>query len=434
MIDTALVKMWGQLIGAISWDDNTGIGSFEYEPEFIKNRLDPAPIIMPTENAEGNIFSFPSLRDNATFKGVPGLLADILPDKYGKAIINNWLIRNGRPSDSLNPVETLCFIGERGMGAIEIEPTIPKSSRRTTKIELDSLISIAADILAGRQDFKTDISKNEEKALVDVLKIGTSAGGARAKAVIAYNEKTKQVRSGQAKAPRGYEHWLIKFDGVMDSQFEESQGYGRIEMAYYHMATAAGVEMMPCNLLEENGRAHFMTKRFDRVGSSEKLHLQSFCAMRHFDFNDVHLYSYEQLFETMRMLRLTYPEANQMFRRMIFNVMSRNCDDHTKNFAFLMHQTGKWTLSPAYDICHAYRPGSKWVSRHALSINGKREDLTREDLMEVTKNMNIKKARYIIQQVQEAVSNWTSFAQEVDVNSKKIKAIESTLLYSDFNI
>tara|TARA_Y100000385_G_C12943367_1_gene572178 strand:- start:408 stop:1010 length:603 start_codon:yes stop_codon:yes gene_type:complete len=200
------------------------------------------------------------------------------------------------------------------------------------------------------------------------------------------------------------------------------------------MATAAGVEMMPCNLLEENGRAHFMTKRFDRVGSSEKLHLQSFCAMRHFDFNDVHLYSYEQLFETMRMLRLTYPEANQMFRRMIFNVMSRNCDDHTKNFAFLMHQTGKWTLSPAYDICHAYRPGSKWVSRHALSINGKREDLTREDLMEVAKNMNIKKARYIIQQVQEAVSNWTSFAQEVDVNSKKIKAIESTLLYSDFNI
>lgn len=239
-------------------------------------------------------------------------MADILPDKYGNALINTWLTRQGRPSDSLNPVEMLCFIGSRGMGTIEIEPATPKSSSRTSKIELSSLIEVAEGILTGRKDFSANISNKEEKAFHDTLKIGTSAGGARAKAVIAFNKKTGEVRSGQTNVPKGFSHWLIKFDGVIDRQFGASSGYGRVEMAYYLMAIDAGIEMAECHLLEENGRAHFMTKRFDRLENNEKLHFQSFCAMQHFDFNEVNQYSYEQLFETMRLLSLPYPQAEQM--------------------------------------------------------------------------------------------------------------------------
>ena len=359
---------------------------------------------------------------------MPGLVADILPDKYGNAIINSWLAKQGRPSGSLNPIETLCFIGQRAMGAIEIEPSVLSNQGRTSRIELDSLITVIGNILAGRAAFSTEIEADEEKAMLDILKIGTSAGGARAKAVIAYNAKTNEIRSGQTKAPRGFEHWLIKFDGVHDAQFGESTGYGRIEMAYYLMATAAGVNMEACKLLEENGRAHFMTKRFDRRGSKEKVHMQTFCALRHFDFNEVNSYSYEQLFETMRILGLPYPQADQMYRRMIFNVLSKNCDDHTKNFSFLMDKTGTWSLAPAYDICHAYRPDSIWVSQHALSLNGKRKDFVMKDLMVVAEEMNIKKPKHIIEEVQESISKWKEFASEVDVHPTKVKTVEHTFV------
>ena len=377
MITTAIIKIWGERVGAISWNSDTGLGSFEYEPKFLQNQWDLSPIKIPIEEATGRIFTFRELRDVKTFKGLPGLLADVLPDKYGNALINAWLTRQGRPSDSLNPVEMLCFIGKRGMGAMEFEPTIPKARDVVSKIEISSLIRVAEDILSGRKDFSAKLKANEEKALQDILKIGSSAGGARAKAIIAYHAKTKEVRSGQADAPRGFTQWLIKFDGVTDKQFGSSNGYGRVEMAYSLMAKDAGIEMTECRLLEENGRAHFMTRRFDRKKGKEKLHVQSFCAMQHYDFNEVTSYSYEQLFETMRMLRLPYPQAEQLYRRMVFNVMSRNCDDHTKNFAFVMDKQGKWKLSPAFDICHAYRPGSDWVSQHALSINGKRKYITK---------------------------------------------------------
>jgi serine/threonine-protein kinase HipA len=424
MITTAFINIWNQRVGAIAWNSDTGLGSFEYDTAFLKNNLNLSPIKMPIEGAARRVFTFSELRDIKTFKGLPGLLADVLPDKYGNALINTWLTRQGRVSDSLNPVEILCFIGQRGMGALEFEPTILKSNNTASKIELGSLIEIAEGILSGRKDFSTKLKPNEEKALLDILKIGSSAGGARAKAVIAYNAKSKEIRSGQADAPKGFTHWLIKFDGVTDKQFGSSSGYGRVEMAYYLMAIDAGIEMTKCQLFEENGRAHFMTRRFDRKNGKDKLHVQSFCAMQHYDFNEVNLYSYEQLFETMRILSLPYPQAEQLYRRMVFNVMARNCDDHTKNFAFIIDKKGNWSLSPAYDVCHAYRPGSEWVNQHALSINGKRKNIVKSDLLEVAKRMNVKKAETIIKQIGNVVSGWNQYANKVKVDKKLKEAIE----------
>jgi serine/threonine-protein kinase HipA len=426
MITSAFVNIWDQRVGAIAWDSENGIGSFEFAGSFLKKGLDLSPLKMPLENARGKIFSFPALRDLKTFRGLPGLVADVLPDKYGNALINTWLASQGRASDSLNPVETLCFIGKRGMGALEFEPAEKRTSNISSTIELSGLISIAEEILSGRMDFRAKLSAEEEKALSDILKIGSSAGGARAKAVIAYNEKTGEIRSGQTDAPEGFSHWMIKFDGVSDKQFGSSSGYGRVEMAYYLMAIEAGIQMTESKLLEENGRAHFMTRRFDRIGN-EKLHIQSFCAIQHYDFNEITLYSYEQLFETMRLLGLPYPDAEQLFRRMVFNVMSRNCDDHTKNFAFVMNREGEWRLSPAYDVCHAYRPGSEWVSQHALSVNGKRKDILREDLHAIAQQMNIKKAKQIIEQVAGIVSDWTSFAKRVNLEKPLSDSIQKTL-------
>jgi serine/threonine-protein kinase HipA len=428
-MNTAIIKIWGKKVGAIAWNPDTGLGSFEYDAGFVQNGWDLAPIMMPIEDAKTRIFSFPELRGNKTFKGLPGLLADVLPDKYGNALIDVWLARNGRQPNSLNPVEILCFIGKRGMGALEFEPNYPESKdNQATKIEIDNLIQVAEYILSGRKDFHSNLAGQEEKGLLDILKIGTSAGGARAKAVIAYNAKTKEVRSGQANAPIGFSHWLIKFDGVTDSQFGSSKGYGRVEMAYHLMAKEAGIEMNECMLLEENGRAHFMTKRFDRIEHNEKIHMQSFCGIRHFDFNEIRLYSYEQLFETMRMLLLPYPEAEQLYKRMVFNVIARNCDDHTKNFAFLMDKAGNWRLAPAYDVCHAYRPESEWVSQQSLSVNGKRKNIGKEDLLEVARSMNVKKAQAIIAHIAATVNNWVHYAKEVEVDTKLTDAISSTLI------
>ena len=428
MITTAYINIWNKRVGAIAWDVDKGLASFEYEPSFLENKWDLSPLKMPLSDAERRVFSFPELRGTTTFKGLPGLLADVLPDKYGSSIINAWLASNGRPSDSMNPVELLCFIGTRGMGALEFEPVLPKSNNRSTRIELSSLIKIAQEILTGKQQFKTNLSADESKALNDILKIGTSAGGARAKAVIAFNPETNEIRSGQADAPKGFTHWLIKFDGVSDQQLGTTAGYGRVEMAYYLMAKEAAIEMTECRLLEENDRAHFMTKRFDREHGKGKLHVQSFCALAHYDFNEINLYSYEQLFEAMRSMLLPYSDAEQLFRRMVFNVMSKNCDDHTKNFAFIMDKTGKWKLAPAFDVCHSYRPGSTWVSQHSMSINNKRQNITRHDLLEVAKKINIKKAEAIINQVSEAVSNWREFANQTNVKKDLKEAIEKTLL------
>ena len=428
MVTTAYINIWNKRLGAIAWDANNGLASFEYELSFLTNNWDISPLKMPIDGAERRVFSFPELRSTTTFKGLPGLLADVLPDKYGSSLINAWLASNGRPSDSMNPVELLCFIGSRGMGALEFEPVLPKTNSGATKIELSSLIQIAQEILTGRQQFKTNLTADEAKALSDILKIGTSAGGARAKAVIAFNTDTNEIRSGQAEAPKGFTHWLIKFDGVTDKQLGTSTGYGRVEMAYHLMAKEAAIEMTECKLLEENDRAHFMTKRFDREPGRGKLHVQSFCAMAHYDFNEITSFSYEQLFETMRSMLLPYTDAEQLYRRMVFNVMARNCDDHTKNFSFIMDKTGQWKLAPAFDVCYSYRPGSTWVSQHSMSINGKRQNITRDDLLQVAKKMNIKKADAIINQVHAAVSKWDACANETSVTKDLKEAIAKTLL------
>jgi serine/threonine-protein kinase HipA len=378
------------------------------------------------------VFSFPELRPGRgdvydTFKGLPGLIADMLPDKYGNQLIDAWLVRQGRPSGSMNPIEKLCFIGSRGMGALEFEPSSQSTQNTAKKIEVSSLVDISRKMLDQRLNFAADLSTGEEKAMTDILRVGTSAGGARPKAVIAFNPKTGEIKSGQTKAPQGFEHWLIKLDGVSDAQFGESSGYGRVEMAYHLMAKRAGIDMMDCQLLEENGRAHFMTKRYDRADSNTRHHVQTWCAMNHYDFNDMASFSYELLFETMRALHLSYPMAEQMYRRMVFNVLSKNCDDHTKNFSFKLEKGGEWELSPAYDICYAYDPKSIWVSQHALSINGKRKAHQLEDFLTIAKSMNIKKGKSLVEEIANVVGKWEEFANEAGVSKDLMRRVKDKL-------
>ena len=427
MIQAAYVKIWNKRVGAVAWNEADGTATFEYDPEFVENGWDLSPLAMPV-GASRRTYRFPDLRSTSTFKGLPGMLADVLPDKYGNTLINQWLVKNNRPANSINPVETLCFIGERGMGALEFEPAVPKTNGRSIPLEMNELIDITSKILSGRQAFLTHLEPDQEKALQAILKIGTSAGGARAKALVAFNKDTQEIRSGQAKAPQGFEQYLIKFDGVDDEQFGTSSGYGRVEMAYCKMAVDAGIEMMESALLEENGRAHFLTKRFDRVHGKDKIHVQSFCALRHYDFQDISIYSYEDLFETLRLLGLPYPQAEQLFRRMVFNVVARNCDDHTKNFAFTLHPNGVWALAPAYDVCHAYRPSSAWVSQHCLSVNGKRNSIERSDLLELARKMNIKGAKDLIEEVDQSVGRWKEFADEQSVDPALREAIARTFV------
>lgn len=429
---TAYVKIWDKLAGAIAYSPQTGLCSFEYDADFISYGWDLSPLKMPLSQAQ-RVFSFPELgskmgSETDTFKGMPGLLADVLPDRFGSQLIYQWLTLNNRPVTSLNPVEMLCFIGQRGMGALEFEPAQPKDQSQAFDVELNSLVSITQKLMQERSDFQTQLNSDEYQSLTHILKIGTSAGGARPKAVIAYNPKTNQVKSGQLKAPKGFEQWLIKLDGVSEVQLGESYGYGRVEMAYYLMAKDAGIQMTECKLLEENNRAHFMTKRFDRGPQNTKHHIQTFCAIKHFDFNDINSFSYEQLFQTMRELRLTYREAEQMFRRMVFNVLARNCDDHTKNFSFMLTQNGQWQLAPAYDICYAYKPNSMWVSRHCLSINGKREHFQLDDLLAIGHSIRCKSASEIIQEINKVVSQWKTYAQACKVSNTLTQTIAQNLI------
>jgi serine/threonine-protein kinase HipA len=428
MVDAAEIKLWGEMVGAVRWDAQNQLASFQYSPAFLKKQWDISPIKMPITEAS-RIFSFPELRKGKnesvdTFKGLPGLLADALPDRYGNQLINLWLARNGRPADSMNPVEQLCFIGTRAIGALEFEPA-QIAPQNSFDIQISSLVEAAHNMLSKKEQLDTNLNEDEEKALMEVLKVGTSAGGARPKAVIAYNEKTGAVKSGQTRVPEGFEHWLLKLDGVSDAQFGETHGWGRVEYAYYLMAKDAGITMMDCKLLEENGRAHFMTKRFDRDGNT-KHHVQTWCGIQHYDYNNLQGYSYEQLFQTMRVLRLPYPEAEEMFRRMVFNVLATNYDDHTKNFSFRLKKGGKWELSPAYDVCYSYDPTNIWVSQHTLSINGKYKTITEDDLMTIAKANNIKKGVAIIKEMSKIVANWKYYANKAKVQNQLTQTIAET--------
>lgn len=430
MVDAAEIKLWGTLVGAVRWDEQSQLASFQYSPAFLKKEWNISPIKMPL--SEGSrIFSFPELRKDKndsvdTFKGLPGLLADALPDRYGNQLINLWLAKNGRPADSMNPVEQLCFIGTRAMGALEFEPAqlVPQPA---FDIEISSLVAAAHQVLAKKGQLNTNLNHDEEKALTEVLKVGTSAGGARPKAVIAYNEKTGAVKSGQTNAPKGFEHWLLKLDGVSNAQFGDTHWWGRVEYAYYLMAKDCGIYMMESRLLEENNRAHFMTKRFDREGNV-KHHIQTWCGLQHYNYNNLYGYSYEQLFQTMRVLRLTYPEAEQMFKRMVFNVMATNYDDHTKNFSFRLKQGHSWELAPAYDVCYSYDPTNVWVSQHTLSINSKHKHISQNDLMTIAKANNIKRGDAIIKNISRTVGNWKEYAEKANVEKRLIQTIAQTHL------
>jgi serine/threonine-protein kinase HipA len=431
MVDVAEVRIWGELVGAVKWEQEIQVANFEFAPNFYKNGWDLSPIRMPITNG-ARLFSFPDLRKEKsntidTFKGLPGLLADVLPDRYGNQLINIWMAQQGRALNSMNPVEQLCFIGSRAMGALEFRPAQLSTNTKTFAIQLDNLVDVAQRLLADKEAFKTNLSQGDEDALKQILKIGTSAGGARPKAVIAYNEETGELRSGQANVPNGFEHWLIKLDGVYDSQFGESSGWGRVEYAYYLMATASGVEIMDCKLKEVGARAHFMTKRFDREANNTKHHVQTLCGIQHFDYNDLFAYGYEEVFQTMRLLRLTYPEAEQMFRRMVFNVLATNCDDHTKDFSFMFKKDQKWELAPAYDICFSYDPNNVWVNQQTLSVNGKHRNINKGDLMTIADANNIKKADKIIDEINGVVKNWSVFANEANVREDLKTNIQKNL-------
>lgn len=424
-IDTAVVKLWGESVGAVSWLDDRGYGIFEFDPEFIKKELDISPIHMGLHEARaGNgRFAFPAL-NKATFLGLPGLLADALPDKFGNSIIDAWLARQGRDSSGFSPVERLCYTGKRGMGALEFQPASMGSFDTSVAVEVSELVALAQHIMHERTTLDVQLNHSENDnadAILDILRVGTSAGGARPKAVIAMDDKG-HVMSGQVKAPKGFDYWILKFDGVTDLELGEPRGYGRIEYAYYLMAKAAGINMTECRLLEENGRAHFMTKRFDRL-NGQKLHMQSLCGIAHYDFNMAGAYSYEQAFTVMRKLRLTKAEAAEQYRRMLFNIIARNLDDHTKNISFLMGPDGKWRLSPAYDVIYSHNPAGKWTNQHQMSVNGKRDHFTREDLVTVGESISIKQPEKIIKEVISAVDNWSIYAREAGVKKEVIKEI-----------
>lgn len=420
-IETAIVKLWGERVGAVSWHPD-GYGVFEYAPEFVQRGLDLSPIHMSIYSGN-RLFSFPNL-NRETYKGLPGLLADSLPDKFGNAIIDAWLARQGRTPGDFSPIERLCYTGNRGMGALEFHPAVDGRFQESAPVEIAELVQLAQAVTHRQQSLVSNFGGDDDnaEALGDILRVGTSAGGARAKAVIAMNAEG-DVRSGQVPAPQGYDYWLLKFDGVDDIELGKSQGFGRIEYAYYLMALAAGIEMMESRLLEENGRAHFMTRRFDRTAGGDKLHMLSLCGLAHLDFNQAGAHAYEQIFAAMRELRLPKSEAKQQYRRLVFNVLARNQDDHTKNVAFLMDRDGEWSLSPAFDLTYAHNPGGQWTNRHQMSINGKRDHFTLEDLVAVGESISIKKPREIVAEVAAAVARWPEFAERAGVKAEFIAEI-----------
>ncbi|WP_304466624.1 type II toxin-antitoxin system HipA family toxin, partial [uncultured Muribaculum sp.] len=410
MVDIARVNLYGQPVGTFRWDNNRQLAHFEYAESFIGKGLEPSPILMPVR--QGRIYSFSDI-GRETFKGLPGMLADSLPDTYGRALFDRWLALTGRSSG--NPVETLCFLGKRCMGALEFEPAMDAPYSPDVRIELDSLVEVTSEALSEKEDFGANLEEDKKAAIAEIVRLGTSAGGQRAKAIIAYNPLTGEVRSGQIEAPEGFDYYLIKLDGVTaEAGFRETQNFGRLEYSFYRLVNECGIKMSDCSLIEENGRAHFLTKRFDRQ-NGEKIHMQTLCGIAHYDYCNPRSYSYEQAFNVMRALRLPYSQAQEMFRRLVFNVVIRNQDDHTKNISFLMDRQGKWTLSPAYDMGFAYNPKGGWTAQHQMSINGKFDDITRQDLLEFAKRNNIKEATEIIDRIAEVSSRWPLLARECEV-------------------
>ena len=425
----AEVRLWGRTIGAVSLEEGSSYAAFQYDPAFAGSGIEVSPITMPLGD---RVFVFSDLPQK-TFHGLPGLLADSLPDRFGNTLIDAWLATQGRTPDSFNAVERLCYIGARGMGALEYAPALGPKPQQAKKIEIGALVKLASEVLSHRKTLRTTFaSASRKNALNDILRVGTSAGGARAKAVITWNRQTNEVRSGQITAGTGFDYWLLKFDGVTDNkdkELEDPKGYGAIEYAYYLMAKAAGVMMSECRLLEENGRRHFMTRRFDRLDGGEKLHMQSLCALAHFDFNHAGAYGYEQAFLVIRQLILPMAAVEEQFRRTVFNIIARNQDDHVKNIAFLMDKAGQWSLAPAFDVMYSYNPTGERTARHQMTMNGKHDGFTLADFRACAKSALMKRGRVeaIVEEVRAAVAKWPDFAEQANVMDEWRKQIQRHL-------
>jgi serine/threonine-protein kinase HipA len=420
----AEVRIWGDLIGILQWDKEKMHSIFSYDPKWVKKGIELEPIVLPLHDIDiKKTYSFPPVDklDFDTFKGLPLFIADTLPDTFGNKVIDAWLLKQGRTPQSFTPVERLCYIGKRGMGALECYPAIRAGLEKIVDVDVEELIMLSEAIFSERKKLNTNILKGD--AIQDILRIGTSAGGTRPKAVIAYNKETGAIKSGQiAEIPLGFEHWLIKLDGVTKSKdLGSPTGLGRVEYAYYKMATDCGIGMTECRILEEGDRAHFMTRRFDRPENGKKLHTQTLCALANMNYN--RKWSYEQLFSVIRALNLSYPAVEQQYRRMVFNVVARNCDDHTKNTSFLMDRTGKWVLAPAYDICYAYDPTGRWNYQHQMAINGKFSNFEYADLEKIGKMQGVKNFKRIIGQICDVVGRWPEYAKEAGIDKKLYRPI-----------
>jgi serine/threonine-protein kinase HipA len=434
MTTVAEVRMWGTRIGAVALPDDARTTAFQYDRDFLSSGIDIAPLTMALRAAP---YTFPALSPE-TFHGLPGLLSDSLPDRYGNALIDAWLAWQGRAPESFDAVERLCYIGRRGMGALEFAPALGPTPTAGRDLQVAELVALASEVLTRREELVASLAEgHREQAMLDILSVGASAGGARAKAVIAWNPHTNAVRSGQLDdLSPGFEHWLLKFDGVAGNRdkdvLADPQGYGAVEYAYSLMARDAGIAMADCRLLEENGRRHFMTRRFDRGEGSSKRHMQSLGALAHFDFNRPGAHSYEQAFLVGRRLGLPSPSILQLFRRMVFNVVARNQDDHVKNIAFLMDRSGAWELAPAFDVTYAYRPSSAWTDRHQMTLNGKREDFTSADFRAAAQAALLPRgaAARIVKEVSDVVAEWEAYARRAQVDGEHVRRITPTLRLS----
>ncbi len=420
------VYLWGTRIGTVAQESSAQAAVFTYEKDFLRSGIELSPLWMPL--SERN-YSFPGLR-RESFRGLPGMLADSLPDRYGTRLLERAFAERGREAESILAVERLCYTGSRGMGALEYRPEDSLVTTIDESLDLDVLVRAASEVLTAREQLRASSSDIRQ-----LISVGTSAGGARAKAVIAWNRETGDVRSGQIAARPGYEHWIVKFDGVTGNRDhgdkDDGTEFTRIEYAYHLMAVAAGIDMSECLLLRQAGKYHFATKRFDRIGDSgEKLHMQTLGALAHYDFNDPGANSYEQAAQVLYRLGMGKKEAEQLYRRMVFNVMARNQDDHVKNISFLMDRRGRWSLAPAYDVTFAMDPDNHWLRRHQMSVNGKLENISAEDLLASAKNMNLSelRAKRILNEVSAALAGWSDFAEEAFVTEPTMEAVQKQFL------
>lgn len=434
VIEAARVKYNDLDAGAVSFNTETGAGAFEFESRFIRSGIELSPIKMPLSKT---IYSFPE-NANETFKGLPGMIADSLPDDFGNAVMNAWIAGQGKSAADITPLQRLQYTGKRGMGALTYSPAIQrKNLNRSQSVEIESLVAIAQDVLDNRENFQVRLGSQgleDADAMMALLSVGVSAGGARAKAVLAFNHDFTRVRSGQTNAPEGFTHFVMKFDGISERHkgretFGDPLGYGTMEYVYHLMAKACGIEMMPCRLLDEGNRRHFITQRFDRIGN-QKIHVQTLNGIAHVDYKQVGSYSYEELFSLARTLRLTPDEAMQLFKRMVFNIVARNHDDHSKNISFMLDDQNRWQLAPAYDLAYSYKPGSPWVNSHWMKLNGKRDHFTRDDFygfIKISPIFTKRRIDHILEETTDQVSKWKDLSVEHNVPDALIKSIEGNL-------